>query len=268
MFRICITAHLQKIHNEGVATDPFKSICTKCNIELSSKESLRTHVKQYHGPKEETKCPECNKIFGNLQKLRWHMPSHREKLYRCSECPKSFRMQCLLDHHTATHSNVRAFVCELCGIRLKTKIGVKSHIASVHENKKQKKYRRSIRCTLCEDIFNTLTNAKLHFFNTHTENPNAAWKEFRSLCCGCCYIRFDSTAQRQEHYSQYEANHDRSKQTLKQPRERRPRKCVPSSHTERPHKCDICMQTYKTMQTLEKHKKVHSNKPRPFNCEV
>lgn len=263
--------HLKEIHNEGVATSPYKSTCTKCKIELSSKVCLRTHVQQYHGPEVEAKCPECNKIFGNLQKLRWHMPVHREKLFRCTQCPKTFRSQYFLNYHTVSHSNVKAFVCELCGIRLKTKVCLKTHIAGVHEMRKQKKYRRSIQCTLCEDIFPTLTVARQHFFKIHTENPAAAWKEFRSLCCGCCYIRFESTVQRQEHYNQYEALHDKSQQLMRNPKtkcERRPRNYVPWSQVIHPHKCDICKHTYKTPDSLKSHMRVHSKKPRPFKCEV
>lgn len=251
--------HLQQIHSEGVATNPYKSICTKCNLELSSKENLRKHVQQFHGPEDETKCPECMKLFGNLRQLKRHLATHREKPYQCTKCGKNFRYQIFLDKHIATH---RAYVCELCGVGVSSNTHLKRHIACVHENKKEKKYRRSIACTLCEVILPKLTEAREHFFAKHTR---AAWTEFRSLCCGTCSIRFDSTVIRDAHYSLYQGNHDKSKTRMK---ERGFRKQIPWSQRKRPHECDICKYTFKTTDSLEKHMKMHPKKPRPFKCEV
>lgn len=262
-FRAAIILHLQQIHNEGVATDPYKWICTNCdNLELSSKVSLRAHVQQCHGPENESKCPDCNRIFGNLKKLRWHMTTHREKPFQCTKCSRKFKNKSFLDKHTAMHANFRPYVCELCGLRVTTNNALKRHILGVHEMKKQKKYRRTIKCTLCEVEFPKLIEAKEHFSAKHTK---ADWKEFRSLCCGCCYIRFDSTVQREQHYSQYQANHDKSKTRLKT---FGPRNYVSWRLTERPHQCDICKNTYKTPDTLKGHMKMHHKKPRPFTCEV
>lgn len=189
------------------------------------------------------------------------MTTHREKLYQCTECAKSFRHQSFLDKHTEIHSSIRAF-CDLCGLGLSSNNHLKRHIAGVHENKKVKKYRRSIECTLCEVIFPRLTEARVHFFAKHTK---AAWKEFRSLCCGCCCIRFDSTVIRDAHYSLYEGDHDKSKSRLK--KRGRP-KFVSWSQKQRPHECDICKYTYKTPDSLENHMKRHHKNPRPFKCEV
>lgn len=250
------------MHNEGVATDPYKWICTNCNQELSTKKSLRTHIQLYHGREDESKCPECNKTFANLKKLRWHMSVHRERPYKCTVCPRKFKNKCFLDKHSATHSVVRSYVCELCGLGLSTNNGLKRHIAGVHEMRKQKKYRRSITCTLCDVKFPKLLEAKEHFLAIHTKD---SWKEFRSLCCGVCYIRFDSTAHREEHYKQYQANHDKAKTKLKKSS---PRNYVSWSLTERPHECDICKNTFKTPESLAGHMQIHHNKPRPFKCEV
>lgn len=260
--RVSLALHLKAIHTDGVASSPYNSTCTKCNVELLSKESLRAHVQQYHGPAVEAECPECNKTFANQRKLIFHMPTHKEKLFQCTECPKSFRQQSFLDKHSVAHSDFRAYVCEQCGTGLKTKNALKRHISGVHEMKKQVKYRRSIACTMCDVKFPKFIEAKEHFLAEHTR---AAWKAFRSLVCGCCYIRFASTVQREEHYSQYLANHDKSKSRKTK---RGPRKYVSWTQTERPHQCDICKNTYSTPATLNGHMKMHHNKPRPFKCEV
>lgn len=237
-------------------------MCTKCNLELSSEENLRNHVQQYHGPEDETKCPECKKIFANLRKLKRHVANHRQKPYQCTQCEKSFRHQRFLDKHSAAHTTIRAYVCELCGLGLSSNNHLKRHIAGVHENKKVKKYRRSIDCTLCEVIFSNLTEARVHFFAKHTK---AAWIEFRSLCCGSCYIRFESTVIRDEHYSLYQGNHDKSKnRTII----RGPKNLISWSQRKHPHECDVCKYSYKTIDSLEKHMKMHHKKPRPFKCEV
>lgn len=264
--------HLQEIHSDGVATNPYKSVCTKCgNRELMSRNRLRIHVRQSHCPEIEVQCPVCNKTFTNQNKLSSHKFMHREKQFKCSECPKSYISQHMLNMHAVKHSNFRPFVCELCGIGTKSRESLRRHIAGIHEMRKQKAYKpdRLIKCTLCDETFAKLTVAKEHFSTTHTENSRTAWNKFRSLCCCKCFLRFESIDELHEHYSQYTAYHDKPQHYLKNKVIIKGyRKFMRLRQIDRPYECDICKNTFKTPDSLKGHMKKHSKKPRPYKCEV
>lgn len=209
--------------------------------------------------------------MANPKKLNWHMQQHREKRFHCTECPKSFRSQCILDVHAAKHSNFRPYICEQCGMGTKSQASLQRHIEGIHEMKKQKcyKYERSIKCTLCDEIFSKLTVAKRHFSTKHSEGGQTAWTQFRSLCCSCCFLRFDSTVELEEHYSQYGPNHDKPLKYQQIKRGTKPvKQYVSWSQIERPYVCDICKNTFNTPESLSGHMKTHSKKPRPFKCQV
>lgn len=192
---------------------------------------------------------------------------HREKRFQCSQCPKSCISQHMLNMHFVKHSNVRPYVCEVCGLGVKSIKSLLRHIAGVHEMRKQKVYKpdRCIKCTLCDQAFAKLKVAKEHFFTIHTESPKTAWKEFRSLCCCTCFLRFESIDDLHEHYSQYTSNHDKPQHYVNNRAKNASRKFVP---IDRPYECDICKNTFKTPDSLKGHMKKHSKKPRPFKCEV
>lgn len=255
-------------HGPSVSKDPF---CALCEMNFPSKESLRSHIKEFHITEKQIKCPDCEKTYSNTKKLIWHIRTHIEKNFQCPQCPKICTTKITLKRHAAMHSDERPFMCELCGIRTKSKVSIRRHIIGVHEMKKQKNYkvRRPLKCPLCDEKFVRLSKMKLHLNEFHAELARSAWKRYRSLCCVICYLKFDSTEALEEHWRKFSVAHKRPLLSRrKHIRQYDTDDMHYRSKVDRPFECNICKNTFKSQNALNSHTNNHSDKPRPFKCEV
>lgn len=255
-------------HGPSVLKDPF---CSLCRMDFPSKEYLRNHFKEFHITQKQIKCPDCDKTYCNTKKLIWHIRTHSEKSFQCTQCPKICTTKITLKRHSAMHSNERPFMCELCGIRTKSKVSIRRHIIGVHEMKKQKNYkaRKPLKCPLCDDKFEKLSKMKRHLNELHAELARSAWKRYRSLCCVICYLKFDSTESLEEHLRKFSNTHKRP--LLSRRKHIRQYDIDNLQHrtkADRPFECNICKNTFKSQNSLNSHTNNHSDKPRPFKCEV
>lgn len=70
--------------------------------------------------------------------------------FPCTICPKRFRTNFRLQHHTNRHNKIYGFICPICGAGKSTKRELKAHI-NYHTRE------TTWPCKLCPSIFNSFS---------------------------------------------------------------------------------------------------------------
>ena len=78
-----------------------------------------------------------------------------------------FLPQAHLTEHQTIHSNLRPYLCEICGASFKTRSVQRKHIQTIHRNP------RSFICTHCSKRFNTRYALRRHETTHHATQPQA-----------------------------------------------------------------------------------------------
>ncbi|ULT93782.1 hypothetical protein L3Y34_003341 [Caenorhabditis briggsae] len=97
-------------------------ICERCQFTTNEIQEFLTHRLQ-HTDARYFKCGECAWKGRTRSQLFAHERMHSildDRPLHCEECGRGFHQHSSLDHHMATHNDVRAFVCEDCGFATKT----------------------------------------------------------------------------------------------------------------------------------------------------
>jgi DNA-directed RNA polymerase subunit RPC12/RpoP len=81
----------------------------------------------------EHKCLECGKSFSKYRKFYDHKKSHRGIIYRCIQCPSTYKSTKGLKDHSRTVHELRKFECHHCQTTFKAKRTLKRHM-SLHFN--------------------------------------------------------------------------------------------------------------------------------------
>lgn len=153
-----------RVHADGGRNKMFQ--CGVCEYKTSRKEHYTRHMNNVHTGRRPFLCDLCGKAFKRADALRQHKGTHmltedRDFAFHCHMCSKGFRSQAHLSEHLASHSDLRAFLCELCGASFKTRSVQRKHILTIHKNP------RSHQCDQCEKRFNTSyalrRHQKLHY---------------------------------------------------------------------------------------------------------
>ena len=114
---------------------PKKNIrCSFCNRLFMSEEKKTRHMKSAHGPKYKCSYKNCKRKYSSERDLKPHMKIHtlsQDKLYKCTQCEKSFQLKSELKTHKKSHSDFKEFVCHTCGKEFKHK-GMLNRHAEVH----------------------------------------------------------------------------------------------------------------------------------------
>ena len=85
---------------------PFECLYSDCTHRSGSRNNLKTHIKTVHTKDRSFKCTVsgCNKSYAIQSHLKTHLTIHsNERLFKCSECDKTFNTKCLLAAHEKTH---------------------------------------------------------------------------------------------------------------------------------------------------------------------
>ena len=109
--------------------------CTLCSKKLTSKVTLKNHIKQMHDKSNHVKCDLCPRTFNYPSELKKHV---------------------LFKHTAATR-----FPCGQCSYVTNRKIDLKNHIRKVHE----KNYRH--KCNICEKQFEAPSKLQHHMMQDH-----------------------------------------------------------------------------------------------------
>lgn len=135
--------------------------CEQCCYKTHRREHFMRHVANVHGDQRPYLCHICGKTFKRGDALQQHHQTHSVGMsentnYKCTICFKLFRSQSHLLEHQAIHSELRSFLCEICGASFKTRSVHRKHVQSIH------RHPRAHSCDECGRKFSALYSLKRH----------------------------------------------------------------------------------------------------------
>jgi len=116
-----------------------------CKVKLSSRDSLKVHIRNMHKNTKTYECNLCFKMFNKSHNLRRHIDDVHHKLkvksYQCEEagCATTSKSKDWLNNHVKTvHLKERSHACPLagCSERFGMKLNLKRHMMKVHNFEK------------------------------------------------------------------------------------------------------------------------------------
>lgn len=122
-------------------------VCKNCNQTFSQRASLVEHLKRNRCPgkvmeKEKNSCPHCKLEYPDTLSLKQHLQGPPCKishtLIQCPVCPCAFNGVEGLQKHLISHSNLKAFCCQLCQRRYPSLKSLKDHQRKVHHTMKKR----------------------------------------------------------------------------------------------------------------------------------
>jgi len=163
-----VLKHKLRVH-EGLAQ---KWPCNQCDIVLSSKVALKSHIASQHSEKEFL-CDKCEYKTGTKENLNHHVKHHHEDfMYQCKKCDFKCKAKTnLYNHNTKVHKGVTypcvecdylapsagrlkehrvrkhgldsKFKCDICGHRSSIKCYLLQHIREKHEGLRRRKPKKT-----------------------------------------------------------------------------------------------------------------------------
>lgn len=194
----------------------------------------------------------------------------------CKHCDApTFPSQAVFDdHQRLMHPGIKPYICDICGKGFSIKFVLTTHLRDRHSN-----YGRKFQCQFCAKCFYTDREVKVHeklHLNKRRYNCHLCGKGFNTKSCLNAHLKS-------------KLHNDAYDPTLKKkyPRKKiykkvyRCEQCIPTTvyktseernhHRNVVHKihvCDICKNSFLTPESLDRHKLLHSDKPRPYVCSV
>lgn len=130
-------------------------ICGKAVANYFQHMNLHTNNKPY-------KCTLCPKSFRLNSALTTHMRSHtNEKPYKCHECNNSFRQLAHLNTHSKIHTGQKPYKCSYCEKSFSGSGNFLEHVRRMHTNEKP------YQCLMCQSNFVNGKEVKRHIKNLH-----------------------------------------------------------------------------------------------------
>ncbi|XP_053699390.1 zinc finger protein 235-like [Sabethes cyaneus] len=230
---------------------PYK--CNNCSKTFKSAETRNAHWLAVHSGEKKFKCEICDKSFPYKATLKIHRAVHGvECRHECSHCGKKFVYRSALETHMKRHGLERSHKCPICDKAFQLRFELKRHMFS-HIKKER------LKCDICGASFGTACALKEHKLS-HTR-LEAFYK------CDICDGQYSSIRGLQAH-KKLHTNERRffcscgknfpSRETLVK---HRLSKCK-----DRPFKCTVCAETFRSEQTLRLHASRHNNGLK--QCEI
>ena len=240
------------------------AICSFCNKTFSDIDALQEHLpthndinnleniterRQEPGQTDQDNLFLCNKCpckFSTATDLRIHLFFHSGKTPTCEVCNRTFRRQKGLTSHMMVHEKIRNFKCNICEMEFPRNYILKRHIVLSHAGEPLKcdecnsafrhperlaKHKRlahprrdDMKCVKCSEQFTSLKDLSIHKLIHLKENP---------VIC-------DTASAKKKDLTRHEATyHGKGSKEL--------------------YKCSTCQRTFKRLNNLILHKKLHGD---------
>ncbi|XP_071964773.1 uncharacterized protein [Antedon mediterranea] len=242
---------LQK-HEEMHTNNQKLAICKVCSVCFEGQSDLAEHFKMFHSSEvgRAFPCFICGTGFTKLGSLRAH---HRLKhggkyLQNCRFCMKEFRSKSYLDTHEYQHLSDKPFACQFCSFKFQSRSKLMKHIKGRHKEiieSTAASERESLVCYYCGYTFSVHSQFIKHVKLCKIGLP----KDYESSICPAstekykcleCFLPLQSSNALQRHMEQ--------------------------EHTDRPHKCSECFQSFRLRCHLKNH--MMSHKRYPHSCST
>ncbi|XP_038640536.1 zinc finger protein Gfi-1-like [Scyliorhinus canicula] len=165
--------------------------CIKCDKVFSTSHGLEVHVRRSHSGSQLFTCEACGKAFGHAVSLEHHKATHsqvKEKSFTCNICGKNFKRSSTLSTHLLIHSDTRPYPCQYCGKCFHQKSDMKKH-TFIHTGEKPHK------CQVCGKSFSQSSNLITH------SRKHTGFKPFICSACGKGFQRKVDLRRHQEIHS-------------------------------------------------------------------
>ena len=148
-----------------------KFLCSICGKRFPRLAKLNKHrdwvhlgkrQQQKHDPSQQlpSLCSHCGKTYADNKLLSSHIAyahsAPKPKIYKCTECDKSFTIKSTLNRHLLVHLNtVKSYSCDVCG---------KSYMQNEYLKKHKKRHSTEMpySCSFCDKKFPYLYHLKSH----------------------------------------------------------------------------------------------------------
>ena len=164
-------------HKYGLGTKLFR--CDICQTKYNTRRRLEEHKKKHEDLS--SVCPHCGITLESKKDMFKHLVYHREKTTRmiqffCDSCNATFETEGKKHYHLYKYHNVKAFHCDLCGLKCNN---LKLHKQRTHGDK-------NLKCEYCEKKFSTK-----YYVDRHVKLLHLLEKNYKFKCdyCGKKFIR-------------------------------------------------------------------------------
>ncbi|XP_035904949.1 transcription factor grauzone-like [Anopheles stephensi] len=186
----CHQSYAMECHLKAHIVSHVRVKCTVCGKELASSLSLRTHMINMHGNRENHICDSCGREFRSRQAFERHVKLHLglevTEQVQCQECLKWLNSKRALKMHVKlVHTEAgQTFQCDICTQQCPNSRALTNHKQRVHVEERFK-------CEECGKLFKRQLYLKEHVAALHTRKP--------LYSCEVCGATFNSNANKYSH---------------------------------------------------------------------
>lgn len=237
--------------------------CETCRKTFASKRKLTVHIKYVHSSLRPFTCKICSLAFKMKNALKKHVQVVHEGSYQLLPCKvcgyKAKDKSRLEDHHVRRHTDIYATSCYICGMQLRFKRDLTTHVNQMHCG--------PVVCEKCGDV---LPNYRSLCNHKKTHHAGGARRN-RNFKCGICSKGFASEESAEAHREKQHNNgescycdHCGKPFTGKYALTHH----IHNVHREdRPYLCPVCKKTFKMHSLLQLHLFTHTD-VKPYRCDI